>query len=91
MFIGRLPFALHPEFCELGTATSWRAVPLGAVVAWVFHTMDKIGTASENPFEGGPNDVPITAMSRGIEIDLLELIDAPEVPPTIGPIHSILM
>jgi ion channel-forming bestrophin family protein len=91
MFIVLLPFALHPEFRELGTATAWLAVPLGAVVAWVFHTMDKIGSASENPFEGGPNDVPITAMSRGIEIDLLELIDAPQVPAAIGPIHSILM
>ena len=91
MFIVLLPFALNPEFADLGPALSWLSVPLGAMIAWVFHTMDKIGSVSENPFEGGPNDVPITAMSRGIEIDLLEMIDAPQVPPAIGPIHAILM
>ncbi|MBK6923101.1 MAG: multidrug transporter [Deltaproteobacteria bacterium] len=91
MFIVLLPFALHPEFRDLGPVASWLSVPLGALIAWVFHTMDKIGSTSENPFEGGPNDVPITAMSRGIEIDLLEMIDAPQVPAAIGPIHAILM
>ncbi|MBK8713478.1 MAG: multidrug transporter [Deltaproteobacteria bacterium] len=91
MFIVLLPFALHPEFRDLGPVASWLSVPLGALIAWVFHTMDKIGSTSENPFEGGPDDGPITAMSRGIEIDLLEMIDAPQVPAAIGPIHAILM
>ena len=39
--------------------------------------MEKIGEASENPFEGSANDTPITSMSRGIEIDLLDIIDEP--------------
>lgn len=39
--------------------------------------MEKIGEASENPFEGGANDVPITQISRNIEIDLLEMIREP--------------
>lgn len=39
--------------------------------------MEKIGEASENPFEGGTNDVPITQLSRSIEIDLLEMIGVP--------------
>ena len=42
---------------------------------WVFTTMEKIGESSENPFEGSANDVPITAMSRTIEIDMLEMLD----------------
>ncbi len=52
---------------------------------WVFHTMERIGRVSENPFEGTPNDVPITTISRGIEIDLREMIDEdPEsIPPAI--------
>ena len=42
---------------------------------------------AENPFEGGPNDVPITTISRGIEIDLREMIDQdPEkIPAPIKP------
>jgi len=38
--------------------------------AWIFHTMEKIGRTGENPFEGSANDVPISTISRGIEIDL---------------------
>lgn len=90
VFIALLPFAMHSEFHKLG-ATPWLAIALTVLVSWVFHTMDKVGSASENPFEGGPNDVPISAMSRGIEIDLLEMADAREVPPALQPINGILM
>jgi len=47
------------------------------MVSWVFHTMERIGRIGENPFEGTANDVPITTMSRGIEIDLREMLDEP--------------
>jgi putative membrane protein len=40
--------------------------------------MQRIGTAGENPFEGSSNDVPISTMARGIEIDLREMIDEDE-------------
>ena len=42
--------------------------------------MEAIGENTENPFEGGPNDVPITDMSRGIEIDIRQLIDDTDIP-----------
>lgn len=58
----------------------WFSIPFSALVAWVFHTMEKIGENSENPFEGGPNDVPITDLSRGIEIDIRQLIDDTDIP-----------
>jgi putative membrane protein len=32
--------------------------------------MEVIDENTENLFEGGPNDVPITDLSRGIEIDI---------------------
>ena len=37
--------------------------------------MERIGRVGENPFEGSPNDVPISTISRGIEIDLRQLLD----------------
>ena len=68
----------------------WLSVPFSVLVMWVFHTMERIGRVSENPFEGSPNDVPITTMSRAIEIDLREMIDEPKetIPEPIAPQHD---
>jgi putative membrane protein len=91
LFIVLLPFGLVTEFKRLGTFGVWLAVPLTVIIAWVFHTMDKIGEASENPFEGSANDVPISAMSRGIEIDLRDMLGESDLPPPLTPTNNILM
>lgn len=81
IFVLLLPLALVPQFSEIGREiieTSpiigkyfiWLAIPLYVIVAWVFHTMERIGRTGENPFEGTANDVPISTIARGIEIDL---------------------
>ena len=36
--------------------------------------MERIGRVGENPFEGSANDVPISTMARGIELDLREML-----------------
>lgn len=81
IFVLFLPVALVPQFAEIGQeimATHpiigdlfvWLAIPFYIAVAWVFHTMERIGRTGENPFEGSANDVPISSIARGIEIDL---------------------
>lgn len=81
IFVILLPLAIVPQFAEIGAEISqdfptlskffiWLAVPFYASVAWVFHTMERIGRTGENPFEGSANDVPISTIARGIEIDL---------------------
>ncbi len=76
-----LPLALVPQFLEIGLTFTeqyplqgdlfvWLAIPIYTAVAWMFHTMERIGRTGENPFEGTPNDVPISTIARGIEIDL---------------------
>ncbi len=81
IFVMLLPLAIVPQFAEIGAEISksfpiaaqffiWLAVPFYASVAWVFHTMERIGRTGENPFEGSANDVPISTIARGIEIDL---------------------
>ncbi|MCB0488483.1 MAG: bestrophin family ion channel [Cyclobacteriaceae bacterium] len=98
IFILLLPFGIVPEFGKLGmslvqtypiigTYFVWLAVPFSTIVSWVFNTMQRIGTVGENPFEGSANDVPISTISRAIEIDLLEMIGTPKenIP---GPIRS---
>lgn len=58
----------------IGKGFVWLSIPLSVVISWIFHTMERIGEVSENPFEGITNDVPITTMSRPIEIDIRQMI-----------------
>jgi len=53
--------------------------------------MERIGESTENPFQGGANDVPISNLSRKIEINLLQLIGEPSLPEPIEPVKNILM
>ncbi|RLD27775.1 MAG: hypothetical protein DRI75_08700 [Bacteroidetes bacterium] len=86
IFIMLIPFGIIPEFARIGNNLIggfpllapyfvWLAIPFGVAVSWVFHTMERIGRVGENPFEGSPNDVPISTISRGIEIDLRQMLD----------------
>ena len=74
----------------MGHGAVWLTIPFATAVSWVFLTTDKIGDWSENPFEGLANDVPITAMARGIERDLLQMIGEEELPPERQPAGMIL-
>ncbi len=55
--------------------------------------MERIGRTGENPYEGTANDIPITTMARGIEIDLREMLDEPSdsIPKPIQPKYDIQM
>lgn len=59
----------------IGANFVWFTIPFSIIISWIFHTMERIGEVSENPFEGIANDVPITTMARGIEIDIRQMID----------------
>ncbi|MDX1943050.1 MAG: bestrophin family ion channel [Saprospiraceae bacterium] len=91
LFILLLPFGMLQEFEKLGDHFVWLTVPFSALVSWVFHTMEKIGEATENPFEGTPNDIPMAALSRTIEIDLREMLEETELPEAVKPVNNILM
>ncbi|MBL7763560.1 MAG: hypothetical protein JNL23_09085, partial [Chitinophagaceae bacterium] len=90
-FVFLIPFGMLNEFQKLGEHMIWLTVPFAATVGWIFMAMEKVGESTENPFEGGANDVPITAMTRTIEIDLREMLDEKDLPPAISPVNSILM
>lgn len=95
LFVGILPFGILQEFGkltpELGNWFIWLTVPCSLTVGFVFHLMERIGESTENPFEGGANDVPITNISRTIEIDLREMLDETEIPPALVPENNILL
>lgn len=90
LFISLVPFGVLNEFQKLGDVMAWLAIPFSGVVGWVFLTLERIGENTENPFEGGANDVPITAISRTIEIDLLEMLDETVIPPAVQAKNMIL-
>jgi len=81
IFVLLLPLSLVPQFADLGNGISsgypiignlfiWFSIPIYVIVAWIFHTMERIGRTGDNPFEGTSNDVPISNIARAIEIDL---------------------
>jgi putative membrane protein len=97
LFIVFVPFGLLKEFDKLGDGTIvegftlWFNIPFSLLVTWCFHTLDSVGEASVNPFEGSPNDVPITQISRTIEIDMRDMLDETDLPPAITPKNNIVL
>jgi len=86
LFIILLPFGLLNVFTELNEEYwIWFTIPFSVIASWVFWMMEKVGDASENPFQGLHNDVPITAMTRGIEIDIRQMLDETDLPPALKP------
>jgi len=97
MFIVFVPFGLLKEFDRMGDGTLlenytlWFNIPFSLLVTWCFHTLDSVGEASVNPFEGSPNDVPITQISRTIEIDMRDMLDESDLPPAIVAKNNIVL
>lgn len=90
-----LPLGFIGEFSKLtaqsGQGIIWLAIPFSVLIGWVFLVLEQIGESTENPFEGSPNDIPITQISRNIEIDLRQMLDEKELPAVITPKNGILM
>lgn len=97
VFIFLLPFGLLREYSKLGDGTFlagytiWFNIPFSAIVAWAFHVLDTIGESAVNPFEGSANDVPITQISRTIEIDMRDMLDEKDLPEPIVPKNNIVL
>ena len=54
--------------------TVWFNIPFSAIIAG-FSYIGYGGESSVNPFEGSANDIPITQISRTIEIDMRDMLD----------------
>ena len=63
---------------------------VSAVVGFMLLTMDKIGDHIQDPFENTENDVPMDAICRTIEIDLLQAIGKPQVARPLQPVDDVL-
>ncbi len=76
---------------KLGEWFVWMTIPFSIVVGWIFLVLEQIGESTENPFEGNANDIPITQISRNIEIDLREMLGENDLPSVIQPQNNILL
>lgn len=91
LFIFLLPFGMLPLFDQLGHELVWLSVPFTTLIGWVFVMMELVGDYSENPFEGLPNDIPMLALCRTIEIDLRAMLGETDLPPKIEAVEGVLM
>jgi putative membrane protein len=75
VFCAIVPLGLLDVFRSISNWMFWLHPFISGMVIWIFMLMEKIGDYSENPFEGTYNDVPLTAISRGIEIDIRQMLE----------------
>ncbi|AHJ62911.1 putative membrane spanning protein [Granulibacter bethesdensis] len=63
---------------------------LTGVLAYTFFGLDALSDELEQPFGLHQNDLPLNAIVRGIEIDLLEAQGVQELPEALAPINGVL-
>lgn len=77
-----LPFGL---LSILPGGQTWLAIPFAVLLSFVFAILERIGAVNEHPFENRITDVPLTAICRKIERDLLATLGQENLPPEITP------
>lgn len=78
-----LPFGL---VSSLGWVTPF----ICSVIAYTFFGLDALSEELESPFGVADNQLPLTALSRTIEINLLEALGETDLPADISPIKGYL-
>lgn len=92
-----LPLGVVKEFAQLDAPglmhqqMVWLAVPFSVLVAWMYVALDQIGESTENPFEGGANDVPITHICCRIEHELRTMLGERDLVAPAEPRNHILL
>jgi putative membrane protein len=99
LFCILLPFALLGEFNHLNDNIEgvlkgnmvWLVIPFSVLISWVYTSLEQVGESTENPFEGNANDVPISQMSRAVEIDIREMLGEVDLPQALQPQNNIVL
>jgi putative membrane protein len=90
-FAALLPLGVIGQFDSLNAHVGsflsghmgWFAFPFSMLISWLYISLDQVGESTENPFQGGANDVPMAHICRLIEIELRQMLGEtglPEVP-----------
>jgi putative membrane protein len=94
-----LPFGLLKEFDKLNDGVAgfmqghmvWLVIPFSATISWMYTSLEQVGESTENPFEGGANDVPITHIAVVIERELKEMIGERDLPVLPNPVNDLIL
>lgn len=94
-----LPFGMIGEFERLNDVVDgwakgnmvWLCIPLSLLITWMYTSLDQVGESTENPFEGGANDVPISRICEEVELDLREMLGETGLPPPLRAVGNIAM
>jgi putative membrane protein len=62
-----------------------------ALISYAFLGLDDVGSQLEDPFEEDPNDLPLSALARTIERDLLQLCGEEALPDEIAVSRGVLL
>ncbi|MCG6507633.1 bestrophin, partial [Vibrio parahaemolyticus] len=78
-----LPFAMAEPL-------GWIAPIFTTIVSYTFFGLDAIGDELEDPFGRDENDLPMDALVRIIERDVLDALNVAELPPILQPVDYVL-
>jgi putative membrane protein len=84
-----LVFCLTLPFALAGSLDWWTLLPV-LLVAYTFFGLDALGHQLEDPFGLEPNALPLDAMKRMIEREMLALLGIVDLPPPIEPLENVL-
>ncbi len=74
----------------LASTLSWGTPLFCTLVAYAFFGLDALGDELEEPFGTSLNALPLDAMTRTVEISLLEALGETDLPAPLMPIHHLL-
>jgi putative membrane protein len=64
---------------------------LSVAISFAFLTLDQISDLIEAPFSRKPNDLPLDALTRTIEIDTLQRLGEQNLPAALEPVNGVLL
>lgn len=77
-------------FC-LVDSIGWFTPLAVCVLAYTFFGLDALGDQIADPFDTQPNDLPLDAMSRNLEITVLEILGETDLPEPLKPADGLLL
>lgn len=84
VFVFMLPFGLVETL-------GWTTVVITGLVTLLFLTIEHLAVELQTPFANDPNDTPMSALSRTIEINLRQMVDLDPIPEPMKPKDGYLM
>jgi len=99
LFCLLLPFGLLREFDKLNDSVEgvikghlvWLVIPFSVLISWMYSSLERVGASTESPFQGSPNDIPISQMCQTVEIELREMLGETDLPPPLEPRNNIIL